>query len=233
MAGRLHIGNIDHPDWCRRAGLDWHATSHPVITSPNHAPRRPTTVIMLNGRGQCEPSSSFWGLTPSWLKQLDHAPHCARAEQLHERPMFRDALRQTRCIVPVTGVYVWQATQRGKQPFMVTHADRAPMLLAGIQTWHVLGEQRRLTFALITTAVKAPLDALTDRLPVVIAPENIRTWLDDDQPDDRITSMLQPAPASLLGAFPVSRAINALDCQEWHCSYPTGPMLTASGSSTD
>ena len=56
----------------------------------------------------------------------------SRAESLDERPMFREALAERRCLVPVTGIYVWQAGLRGKQPFLVTHTDRSPLMLAGI-----------------------------------------------------------------------------------------------------
>lgn len=233
MAGRLHIGNIDHRQACLDAGLVWHTNDHTPIRSPNHPPRRPTTVISLDAHNRAVLHESFWGLTPAWLKQLDRAPHCARAEGLLERPMFQEAIKTSRCIIPVTGIYVWQTSIRGKQPFMVTRVDRGPMLLAGIQTRYPMETHERLSFALITTSVAASLNTLTDRLPVIIGSEHLCTWLLDDTPLHDACALLRPAPSTLLGAFPVSRAINALDCQEWHCSYPTGPMFTASTSPTD
>lgn len=233
MAGRLHIGNIDYQQACLDAGLTWHASTHMPILSPNHAPRRPTTVISLDEASRCGLHDAFWGLTPAWLKQLDRAPHCARAEGILERPMFREAIQTARCVIPVTGIYVWQNGLRGKQPFMVTRVDRGPLLLAGVQARYPMGTHERLSFALVTTSVTAPLNTLTDRLPVIISAEQLRTWLLNETPLHDACALLRPAPSTLLGAFPVSRAINALDCQEWHCSYPTGPMLTASTSSTD
>ena len=41
-----------------------------------------------------------------------------------------EALAERRCLVPVTGIYVWQTGLRGKQPFLVTHTDRSPLMLA-------------------------------------------------------------------------------------------------------
>ena len=58
----------------------------------------------------------------SWLKVLDHAPHCARAETLSKRAMFHEAFSARRCVIPVSGFYAVtlniSATASG--PFTVT-----------------------------------------------------------------------------------------------------------------
>ena len=49
-----------------------------------------------------------WGLIPSWwkkpLKELP-ATFNARRESVAAKPMFRDAYRQRRCIIPMSGFY--------------------------------------------------------------------------------------------------------------------------------
>lgn len=219
MAGRLHVD-----DWTRDPRMPaFHAVDPPVF-SPNLAPRRWLSILRQEA-GRPVLRDAFWGLTPTWLKVLSQAPHCARAESLEERPMFREALAERRCLVPVTGIYVWQAGLRGKQPFLVTHGDRSPLLLAGIWSRYALdaGESRD-SFALITVATTEAIAPVSDRLPAIISTSSAQDWLSSDVSPDAIRDLIAPADRELLGAFPVSRRVNDPAHQDWACGYPTGPM---------
>ncbi|WP_414500699.1 SOS response-associated peptidase [Zymobacter sp. IVIA_12111.31 C1] len=238
MAGRLHIAEMNIAALLTPTGLPSPTIRQPLLTSPNHSPRHPTSIIALTEEGAPELRSAFWGLTPPWLKQLDRAPHCARLEVLDSRPMYRDA-RHHRCLVPVTGVYIWMTQASGKQPFMVTHVDRRPLLLAGIRTFYPDPLQKtmpphssssprgRESFALITLESNALIAPFSDRLPAILEAESVSTWLSATTTPEEACALLSPAPLDALGIFPVSRAINAPSCQEWHLSHPIGPMRTA------
>ena len=54
----------------------------------------------------------------------------ARAEMVETKPVFRDAFRRTRCLIPMSGYYEWQATAGGKQLGYFTAADGSPPLTA-------------------------------------------------------------------------------------------------------
>lgn len=220
MAGRLHIASLDLE--CLLPGLEVDA---PLVTSPNLAPRRPLSAIRLEA-DRLHLSRLFWGLTPPWLEVLGRAPHCARAESLEARPMFREAFHARRCLVPVSGVYVWRVQARFKQPFLVTRVDRGPLLLAGLWCrFHTSLVEHTDSLALITVPTNALLAPLTDRLPGVIAPGDGHRWLDPRTPPDEVRALLTTAPMELLGAFPVSRRVNDPAHQDPACAYPTGPML--------
>jgi len=220
MAGRLHIAPLDLAHLLPGLVID-----APLVTSPNLAPRRMLSAIRLEA-GVPRLGRLFWGLTPPWLEVLDHAPHCARAESLEERPMFREAFQARRCLVPASGVYVWKAQPRFKQPFLVTRVDRGPLLLAGLWCrFHTSLAQHSDSLALITVPTGPLLAPLTDRLPAVIAPEDARRWLDPETPSEAAQAMLIPAPRELLGAFPVSRRVNSPAHQDAACAHPVGPML--------
>jgi putative SOS response-associated peptidase YedK len=47
----------------------------------------------------------------------------ARAETVADKPMFRDAFRRTRCLIPASGYYEWATQSDGKQPYYITPAD--------------------------------------------------------------------------------------------------------------
>ncbi|PRY70787.1 SOS response-associated peptidase [Halomonas ventosae] len=220
MAGRLYIAPLE----LERLLPDLVAETTP-ITGANLAPRRPLSIVRLEG-GRLRLVNAFWGLTPPWLKVLDHAPHCARAEALTTRPMFREAFDARRCLVPASGIYVWKPQPRFKQPFLVTRADRGPLLLAGLWCrFHTTLSEYNDSMALITVPTGSLLAPLTDRLPAVIAPEDARRWLDPQTPMTEAQSLLAPAPGELLGAFPVSRRVNDPANQDPACAHPTGPML--------
>ncbi|WP_110686139.1 SOS response-associated peptidase [Salinicola aestuarinus] len=219
MPGRLHID-----DWTRYSALPRFERDEVPTFSPNVPPRTWLTLLRHES-GRVLLRDAFWGLTPSWLKVLDHAPHLARAESLDDRRMFRDALATRRCVVPVTGVYVWQQRVRGKQPYMVTHTDRAPLLLAGLWTRYTLDAgPSRDSCALITVAASPFIAPLSERFPSLIAPEQLERWLDPATPLADVRSMITSAPDSLLGAFPVSKAINSPAEQAWASAYPVGAM---------
>ncbi|WP_110640488.1 SOS response-associated peptidase [Salinicola sp. CPA57] len=219
MAGRLHVDDwTRHPQRPAFRGID------PPVLGPNLAPRRWLSMLRREANVTVL-RDAFWGLTPTWLKVLDQAPHCARAESLDERPMFREAMAQRRCLIPVTGIYVWQPGLRGKQPFMVTHTDRSPLLLAGIWSRYApdTGESRD-SFALITVPTTEVISPMSDRLPAVIALSQAEEWLSQETSLASARNLIGVADRELLGAFPVSRQVNDPANQAWACGYPTGPM---------
>lgn len=220
MAGRLHIAPCD-----LAALLPNLVSETPLLTSANQAPRQPLSIIR-RAHGQTQLVTAFWGLTPPWLKVLDHAPHCARADSLSSRPMFQEAFSARRCLIPATGIYIWKPQPRFKQPFLVTRIDRGPLLLAALWCrYHTTLTEYNDSTALITVASNTLLASLTDRLPAVIDRASAATWLDPATPDDEAGHLLTSAPRELLGAFPVSRRVNDPAHQDWACGHPTGPML--------
>ena len=50
------------------------------------------------------------GLVPSWWKKKAKetpATFNARAETVADKPMFRDAFKRRRCLIPASGYYEW------------------------------------------------------------------------------------------------------------------------------
>jgi len=83
-------------------------------------------VVPRNGGRDLVPMR--WGLVPAWWKKrLRDVPSTfnARAETLATKPMFRDAFRSRRCLIPASGYYEWLPTPTGKQPYYYTARDDA------------------------------------------------------------------------------------------------------------
>jgi putative SOS response-associated peptidase YedK len=105
-----------------------------------------------------------WGLIPSWWKKRAKeipATFNARAETLADRPMFRDAFRRNRCLIPASGYYEWLATSTGKQPYYYTGRDDSPLTFAGLwDEWkdRETGTPLRSCTMVVTTARRPGAD---------------------------------------------------------------------------
>jgi putative SOS response-associated peptidase YedK len=79
-------------------------------------------VIERDGRRELVPMR--WGLVPSWwskpLKDMRVATFNARAETVTDKPMFREAFRRTRCLIPASGYYEWHDSPAGKQGTVIS-----------------------------------------------------------------------------------------------------------------
>jgi putative SOS response-associated peptidase YedK len=76
----------------------------------NIAPTTMVDVVRHDAEGRREMVSMRWGLIPRWWsKPLSEIPATfnARVETVAEKPMYREAYRRHRCIVPVSGFYEW------------------------------------------------------------------------------------------------------------------------------
>lgn len=187
----------------------------------NAAPSQELPVIL--GERSATLSEARWGLVPSWSDgPSGDDPINARAETLTEKPSFRDAYRERRCLVPVNGFYEWVETADGKRPYYVSRADEEPFALAGIWAeWTPEQKQTGLgefggndgpdrttepvrSFTIVTTAPNDFLSQYHHRMAVILPEAGERRWLEADDPDD----LLEPAAVDLQ-AWPVSTAVNS------------------------
>ncbi|WP_347757106.1 SOS response-associated peptidase [Agrococcus sp. ProA11] len=120
-----------------------------------------------------------WGLVPAWADDLSVGSRAfnARSETAAEKPMFRDAVRERRALVPADGWYEWQKTGDAKTPFYI-HGD-APVSFAGLYAWWKQPDGSwLLSTTILTTASVGELASIHERMPVVISPELRDAWLD-------------------------------------------------------
>jgi putative SOS response-associated peptidase YedK len=153
-----------------------------------------------------------WGLISSRTKDPapGHLPINARAETLHERPLFRPLLSSHRCLIPATGFYEWVKSGKAPVPYYIQRKDHGPFAFAGLwDAWKAPDGQFRKTFAVITTRPNPLVIRYHDRMPAILLPENEARWLDFRAPSLKETEeLLSPYPEEYLTAYRVSRAVN-------------------------
>jgi putative SOS response-associated peptidase YedK len=130
----------------------------------------------------------------------------ARSETVAEKPSFRAAFAQRRCLVPASGYYEWQERTGGKQPYFIYPEDASPLAFAGLWETRKDSDVRTFTFSILTTAARGDLAAIHDRQPVMLRADERDAWMDADaSADDLRAVMASPAPA--MATRPVGKAV--------------------------
>jgi len=155
-----------------------------------------------------------WGFTPSWAKDPASMPmlNNARAETVAEKPMFRQAFRRRRCLIPASGFYEWKAVpgQKSKQPFYISFKDGTPMSFAGI--WESARSDTGDaidTCAIITTEANAVLEPIHHRMPLVLDRDDWDVWLGAEAiTAQKFAELTAPFAADNMQAWGVAHAVN-------------------------
>lgn len=165
-----------------------------------------------------------FGLTPSWAKKQmytinaraegDHNPNddpaYSGAKGIIEKPMFRKLIRSQRCMVIVSAFIEGPKLEKLDKPYLVYLRDKKrPFALAGVyDQWESPDGVSIDSFSIITTTANQLLQKIGHhRMPVILHPENERTWLNSASALGEITRQLQPYPHELMNAYPISSLI--------------------------
>ncbi|MFC5972199.1 SOS response-associated peptidase [Halomarina salina] len=184
----------------------------------NAAPSQSLPVVRDVSADQI--TESRWGLLPPWADDENDGIINARAETLAEKPAFRDAYRERRCLVPADGFYEWKQGANGKQPYRITRRDGEAFALAGLyQEWTPKQQQTGLdefasgspdgeadpieTFTVVT---REPTPFMADyhhRMALVLDRDDETAWLDGASVDE-----VSVPDDDAFRAYPVSTAVN-------------------------
>jgi putative SOS response-associated peptidase YedK len=179
----------------------------------NGPPGEEQWVIRQNPKsGERTLDRLWWGLIPYWSKEPGggRKPINAKSETVASLPMFRDAYRSRRCLLPVDNFFEWKAIKgaTAKQPYAIGMRSGEPFALAAVwENWQRPGTEEWIrTFAVITCPANELMAEIHDRMPVIIPAESYDRWLSTLDPDPH--DLLAPLPSSLMTMWPVSTRIN-------------------------
>lgn len=177
----------------------------------NVAPTQPVPIVT-----QEEGARRFklvrWGFLPGWVKDPKDFPLVinARAETLLEKPTFKAAIRRRRCMFLADAFYEWRREGNAKMPFAIRMNDGGPMPLAGL--WETYSDPQGGeidTAAIVTTGANGTLAAIHHRMPVILPREEIASWLDCAQVDEKAArAMARPCADERIVLYPVSTRVN-------------------------
>ncbi len=165
-----------------------------------------------------------WGLVSGGGKSPPKQVINARRETIESRPMFREAFRRARCLIPADGFYEWAKGPSGRQPHHFRVGDGDLFAFAGLWRWWVDPEGREIpTCALVTTDANALVAPIHDRMPVILTADRFRLWLDREAPASALKEALVPFPARQMTSMAVSRLVNSPFNDSPDCLLPPTP----------
>ena len=111
----------------------------------------------------------------------------ARCESAAEKPLFRNGIQHRRAVIPAAGFYEWD---REKVKYVFRDGCGMPLFLAGCCRQYVDGEH----FVSLTTQANGSMRPIHDRMPLILAPDQVRDWLLDSH---RTAQLLRRMPPPL------------------------------------
>ncbi|WP_343081739.1 SOS response-associated peptidase [Ostreiculturibacter nitratireducens] len=169
-----------------------------------------TIAVCTAGKGGRRLRGMRWGFLPHWYKTPTDGPLLinARSETVADKPAFRAACRERRCLVPSDGFYEW-TREEGKQPlpWFIRRADGEPMVFGGIwQDWEREGESLT-TCAIVTCEAGPGMSSIHNREPLVLEREDWGKWLGEEGKGAAL--LMKPAAEGVLTWHRVGTKVNS------------------------
>tara|TARA_B100001765_G_scaffold213212_1_gene178645 strand:+ start:799 stop:1566 length:768 start_codon:yes stop_codon:yes gene_type:complete len=197
----------------------------PLTDLPLHhvsAFQHPKLLVYTN-RSPETPEIATWGLIPHWVKdqqqknQLWNKTLNARGETIFEKPSFRNAAKNNRCIIYVDGFYEHHHYKSKTYPFYIHHKNQEPLALAGLWSEWTDPDTGEMinSFSIVTTEGNTMMSKIHNnpklkgpRMPLILPKELEDKWLEsieDDLDKKQIEELIVSYPEEELDSHTVQR----------------------------
>lgn len=205
--------------WCLKTLSGFHDDGH-YRYHENGFDYLPTPIITA---GDPQNFKLFkWGLIPHFMSDKEKAMilrtqtlNCI-SEEMYDKPSYRDAAKNAqRCLIPVTGFFEWRwLDEQGtvKIPYYITFRDQRIRSMAGLYSrWkdNVTGEYY-YSYTLLTTRANSILEYVHNnkkRMPVFIAQEDEKAWLNKDLSQKDVLELCQPSLDPAMRAYTITKLL--------------------------
>jgi len=179
--------------------------AYPYRTGNTFSPGQHIATVIRDDKNRLV--NTRWGLVPSWSKDpsIGNRMFNARAETVAEKPGFRSAFHNRRCLIPADGFYEWQKLGKVKKPFYFSLKSGRPFGFAGLyETWTSPEGEPIHTCTIITTQPNELVRSVHDRMPVIVPKDKERPWIDPlNHNREMLLSLLKPYPPDEMSMFEV------------------------------
>jgi len=179
----------------------------------NVAPQSLQPVVRLDSEtGERELTVMRWGLIPFWSKdsKIAYSTINAKAETITTSPVFREAVKRRRCLVPADCLFEWKKIDaKSKEPRAIALQDDSLFAFAGCwESWKDKDtEQVMDTDTIITTDPNELVEPIHNRMPVILQKEDYERWLAPGDPSQLPIDLLRPFPPEQMRAWKVGSAV--------------------------
>ena len=158
-----------------------------LAARPRLAPTDTVPIVVQQPGSPPRIVDARWGFIPHWWNKAERPrlSFNARSEEAAQKPMWREALRSSRCLIPATSWTEWQKRHGAKVPHALQRPDHLGFMFAGLWSlWRPrLDADFVATCVVLTTAAAPHLANVHDRMPVVLEPAAWLGWLDPSATD--------------------------------------------------
>ncbi len=161
-------------------------------------------VIMPGRDGQKTVLNLKWGFPPpgSSKKPVINA----RGETAAQKPMFRNAFSDSRCLIPADAFYEWKKEPGNskKTKYVIYLRDGEIFSMAGLcRHYYDHNGNPYQAFVIITTGPDPVVAPIHNRMPVILPRESEHIWLNREIKDPaKLTPLLKPSESLQLKAGP-------------------------------
>jgi putative SOS response-associated peptidase YedK len=154
-----------------------------------------TVPIITPGKENREVHAVKWGF-PQW--KGNGLIINARSETVPNKPMFRAPFKKRRCIIPATGFYEWKKDVQNEKTTKIKHwisINNQLFYMAGLYWFfHDKKDESILypAFTILTTDANKKMQAIHNRMPVIISEKNIEKWLFSENMNDVLPLLTPP-----------------------------------------
>lgn len=105
----------------------------PEAFAPRHnlAPTQELLIVLKDEQGK-RARLAHWGLKTSATQPTTLSTFNARSETASTSPLYGDAFRSRRALIPVSGIYEWIGGKGKRKPVGITRKDGRPVVCAGL-----------------------------------------------------------------------------------------------------
>lgn len=190
----------------------------------NIAPAQPVAAVVCEVAERVRKVKKLqWGLVPPWAHERGIGSKMinARSETVYDKPAFREAFRNKRCLIPADGFYEWQKRAGANQPFFFRMRDGQCFAFAGLwERWEGTGEIVE-SCTILTTNANDLVRPVHNRMPVILPKAGYEIWLDTSLSQmGRVRKLLQPYRPEAMQCYPVSREVNRVGNEGPVCIEP-------------
>ena len=174
MCGRFYL-DADFAEILKRYGLGGSRISYEAKSEI--FPSEKSIVVLSNGKRHLKRLK--WGFLPPYAKKPIIN---ARSETVFEKPLFRDAAINRRCLIPANGYFEWEKKGNKKEKREISDPGGEILSLGGIyEEFEDKNGITQLCFAILTRDVVAGISGVHNRMPVIIQKDNEEKWLDNEE----------------------------------------------------
>ncbi len=157
------------------------AAGRPLKAAGEIRPTDPAAALAPGKDGQTRVFPMIWGFTNPGSRSP--VINC-RLETAAEKPLWREAWRSHRCVIPASGYYEWEhladpasGARKTGPKYRIRPKDSSVAYLAGLYRIEERNGIMVPVFAVLTREAAEEIRFIHDRMPVILSRGDIEAWL--------------------------------------------------------